>query len=60
MKLIIDIPDKVKNYLDQTTTFEREDYYVQHFSLWIADAIKNGVPVTDVKNEVKTNNETTN
>ena len=59
MKLIIDIPDKVKNYLDQTTTFEREDYYVQHFSLWIADAIKNGVPVTDVKNEVKTNNETT-
>ena len=60
MKLIIDIPDKVKNYLDQTTTFEREDYYVQHFSLWIADAIKNGVPVTNVKNEVKTNNETDN
>ena len=60
MKLIIDIPDKVKNYLDQTTTFEREDYYVQHFSLWIADAIKNGVPVIDIKNEVKTNNETNN
>ena len=60
MKLIIDIPEKVKNYLDQTTTFEREDYYVQHFSLWIADAIKNGVPVIDIKNEVKTNNETNN
>lgn len=44
MKLIIDIPDKVKTYLDQTTTCDGEDYYVQHFSLWIAEAIKNGKP----------------
>ncbi len=45
MKLVIDIPDKVKTYLDQTTTYDREDYYVQHFSLLIADAIKNGIPL---------------
>ena len=60
MKLIIDIPNEIKDQLDHTTDCEMEHYWVQHFSLWIADAIKNGVPVTDVKNEVKTNNETDN
>ena len=45
MKLIIDIPNEIKDQLDHTTDCEMEHYWVQHFSLWIADAIKKGVPV---------------
>ena len=42
MQIVIDIDEKVKRYLDQTTTSDMEDHYVKHFSLWIAKAIKEG------------------
>ena len=42
MRVVIDIDEKVKRYLDQTTTSDMEDRYVKHFSLWIAKAIKEG------------------
>ena len=42
MQIVIDIDEKVKKYLDQTTTSDMEDHYVKHFSLWIAKAIKEG------------------